>query len=227
MEISGFEKLTLTDYPGCIASIVFTQGCNFKCPFCHNSDLLKFKDGLYSETEILHYLNKRKNMLDGVVITGGEPTMQKDLISFLEKIKKLGLKIKLDTNGARPEVLKQLIELKLIDYIAMDIKSERNNYALVSGGCVNLKKVNESVNLIKKSGIEFEFRTTIIKNFHNFNAISKICEYLGNDVKYYLQNFEDNSNVLNKNLESFSKNELIELLNKLKERFPNVIIRGI
>ena len=133
MEISGFEKLTLTDYPGKVACIVFTQGCNFKCPFCHNSDLIKFKEGEILEKDVLDYIDKRKNMLDGVVITGGEPTMQRDLISFLKQIKDLGLNIKLDTNGVKPDVLEKIIRLKLVDYIATELKYyRRENIAVIN-----------------------------------------------------------------------------------------------
>ena len=227
MEISGFEKMTLTDYPGFVAAIVFTQGCNFKCPFCHNSDLICFKNGTIDENEILDYLSKRRKMLDGVVITGGEPTMQNDLVSFLNKVKELGLKVKLDTNGAKPEVLKKIIELNLVDYIAMDIKSSNNNYLVVSGVNVDLDKISESVKLIKESELDFEFRTTVVKNYHNYESLLEICEYVGNDVKYYLQNFENSSRVLNSTLESFSKDELLEMCAKLNEKFPNVKVRGI
>ena len=227
MEISGFEKLTLTDYPGKVACIVFTQGCNFKCPFCHNSDLIKFKEGEILEKDVLDYIDKRKNMLDGVVITGGEPTMQRDLISFLKQIKDLGLNIKLDTNGVKPDVLEKIIKLKLVDYIAMDIKSDKENYSLVSGVKVEFKNIDKSVNLIKNSGVEFEFRTTVIKNYHSYETLLKICQFLGNNVKYYLQNFENSSKVLNKKLGGFSKDELLDIESRLKKKFPNVSVRGI
>ncbi len=227
MEISGFEKMTLTDYPGFVAAIVFTQGCNFKCPFCHNSDLIYFKNGAIDENEILDYLSKRKKMLDGVVITGGEPTMQKDVVSFLNKVKELGLKVKLDTNGAKPEVIKKIIELNLIDYIAMDIKSSKNNYSVVSGVSVDLDKISESVKLIKESGLDFEFRTTVVRNYHTLNDLLSICEFVGKDSKYFLQNFESSSRVLDANLKAFTKDELLEMCAKLNEKFPNVKVRGI
>lgn len=227
MEISGFEKLTLTDYPGHIACILFTKGCNFKCPFCHNSDLITFGKGNISQTDVMDYLKKRKSMLDGVVITGGEPTMQKDIMSFIKSIKDLGLKVKLDTNGYNPIVLKGLIDEKLIDYIAMDIKADEVNYSLVSGININYNKIIESVDYIKKSGIDYEFRTTVVKEYHNYEILNSICEYLGKNTKYYIQNFENSSNVLNQKLNGFDKRELIELVNKLNKRFPNVMIRGI
>lgn len=227
MEISGFEKMTLTDYPGSVAAIVFTQGCNFKCPFCHNSDLIYFKNGVIDENEVLDYLGKRKKMLDGVVITGGEPTIQKDLIGFLNKVKDLGLKVKLDTNGAKPEILQKIIDLNLVDYIAMDIKSSQNNYSEVSGVKVDINKIRESISIIKKSKLDFEFRTTVVKNYHNYESLLEICEYVGKDVKYYLQNFENSSRVLNSTLESFSKDELLKMCAKINGKFPNVKVRGI
>lgn len=227
MEISGFEKMTLTDYPGSVAAIVFTQGCNFKCPFCHNSDLIYFKNGVIDENEVLDYLGKRKKMLDGVVITGGEPTMQKDLIGFLNKVRDLGLKVKLDTNGAKPEILQKIIDLNLVDYIAMDIKSSQNNYSEVSGVKVDINKIRESISIIKKSKLDFEFRTTVVKNYHNYESLLEICEYVGKDVKYYLQNFENSSRVLNSTLESFSKDELLKMCAKINGKFPNVKVRGI
>lgn len=227
MEISGFEKMTLTDYPGSVAAIVFTQGCNFKCPFCHNSDLIYFKSGVIDENEVLDYLGKRKKMLDGVVITGGEPTMQKDLIGFLNKVKDLGLKVKLDTNGAKPEILQKIIDLNLVDYIAMDIKSSQNNYSEVSGVKVDINKIRESISIIKKSKLDFEFRTTVVKNYHNYESLLEICEYVGKDVKYYLQNFENSSRVLNSTLGSFSKDELLKMCAKINGKFPNVKVRGI
>ena len=227
MEISGFEKMTLTDYPGYVAAIVFTQGCNFKCPFCHNSDLIYFKKGSIDENEILNYLSKRKNVLDGVVITGGEPTMQKDLISFLNKIKDLGLKIKLDTNGAKPESLKKIIELKLVDYIAMDIKSSKENYSKASGVGVDLNKISKSVKLIKESGLDFEFRTTVVKKYHDLADLASICEFIGRDSKYFLQNFEESSGVLNDDLKGFTKDEILKMCSKLNEKYPNAKVRGI
>ena len=229
MNISGFNKLTLLDYPGKLACIIFTQGCNYKCGFCQNSGLIKCsKSQLVNKDEIITYLNKRKGLLDGVVISGGEPTIQPELISFIKQIKDMGFLIKLDTNGSNPKVLERLIKNGLVDYIAMDIKSIFDEYELV----VNLTKVNilsikESIKIIKNSGINHEFRTTIIKNYHDINKIESICEYLGKDEHYYLQNFEDSENVLDKKLVSFTKEMLINIQKILKVKFPNVVVRGI
>ena len=229
MNISGLTKLTLLDYPKKIACIVFTQGCNYNCAFCQNSGLIKCrKQALIKQDDIFSYLQKRKNLLDGVVISGGEPTIQPDLISFIRKIKDIGLCVKLDTNGSNPEVLKKLLNDKLIDYIAMDVKNIFDEYNLV----VNMKKVNidnvkKSIEIIKASNVEHEFRTTIMKNYHDIERLTKICEYLGKNEKYYLQNFEDKESVLDKNLVAYTNDVLLNIEAILKRKFPNVSVRGI
>lgn len=227
MNISGFQKLTLLDYPNKVACILFTQGCNYKCSYCQNSGLLKTcKKSTIPLNEIFNYLDKRKNVLDGIVISGGEPTIQKDLINFICEIKKYKLLVKLDTNGSNPKVLKELIDKNLIDYVAMDIKDDFVSYSDVTKTNVNIENIKESINILKESKIDHEFRTTIIKNFHNINKIKKIYKYLGEKEKYCLQNFKDSDGVLDKSLFSFSDIELKNLKESFKE-FPNLIIRGI
>lgn len=229
MNISGLTKLTLLDYPKKIACIIFTQGCNYNCAFCQNSGLIKCeKESLIDNNEIFKFLHKRKNLIEGVVISGGEPTIQPGLYEFIKKIKEMGFLIKLDTNGSNPNLLKKLIDDSLIDYIAMDIKTVFDEYDPI----VNLKKVNidnvkKSVDIIKKSDVDHEFRTTVMKNYHDIERLIKICEYLGVDEKYYLQNFEDSEAVIDKSLVSFTKEMLINIQNILQKRFPNVIVRGI
>ena len=229
MKISGFTKLTLLDYPQKLACILFTQGCNYNCPFCQNSGLIScHKDQLIDLDEIFAYLKKRQNILQGVVISGGEPTIQPDLIDFVKKVKELGYLVKLDTNGSNPSVIKYLIDNKLVDYIAMDIKNIFDEYI----GIVNLRKVNvdkikESINIIKSSSVEHEFRTTIMQNYHDVDKLTKICKFLGKDEKYYLQNFEDSEMVIDKSLRAFSNDILVEMQNILRKNFPNVSVRGI
>lgn len=229
MNISGFTKLTLIDYPKKIACIVFTQGCNYNCGFCHNSGLIKCqKSNLIKEEEIFSYLEKRKNIIEGVVISGGEPTIQKNLITFIKKVKEMGFLVKLDTNGSNPEVIKKILDENLIDYIAMDIKNIFDEYnPIVNQKKVNIEKVKQSIEIIKGSNIDHEFRTTIMKNYHNIDKITKICEYLGKEEKYFLQNFEDNNAVIDKSLISFTKDMLSNIQSILKEKFPNVVVRGI
>ena len=156
MKISGMQKLTLLDYPGNIACLIFTQGCNFRCPFCHNSELLANQDeNLIKEEEVMSYLEKRKGLLDGVVISGGEPLLQKDIETFMKKVKKLGYKIKLDTNGSNPHKLKDLIAKGLVDYVAMDVKNDFINYDKTSGVKSNTDFIKESIAIIENSNIEY------------------------------------------------------------------------
>jgi len=227
MIINGMQKLTLLDYPGCVAGIIFTSGCNFSCPYCQNSSLIKQgKTSIINEEEIFDYLIKRKNIIDGLVISGGEPTIQKGLKEFIIKVKKIGLKVKLDTNGYRPDVLKDLLNNNLLDYIAMDIKDIIDDYSNICGlKNINGDLIKESINIIKNSNIDFEFRTTIIKKYHNLDKIKKIIKLVGNKSKYYIQNFQSSADVIDKSLTSFSKEEIKQLENDLI-KYPNVIIRG-
>lgn len=227
MNIAGVQKVTLLDYPGKVACEIFTQGCNFECPFCQNSSLIPITNtGEFSEEEIFEYLNLRKNILDGVVITGGEPTVQKDLKSFIKKIKDLGLLVKLDTNGGNPKVLQELIDEDLVDYVAMDIKNIFNKYNITAGKKINLDNIKKSIEILKASKIDYEFRTTIIKEMHSLDDIVSICKLVGN-AKYYLQNFEDSENVIDHSLHGFSREELLFIDKYLKDVFPNVEIRAL
>ena len=227
MNIAGVQKVTLLDYPGKVACEIFTQGCNFECPFCQNSSLIPITNtGEFSEEEIFEYLNLRKNILDGVVITGGEPTVQKDLKGFIKKIKDLGLLVKLDTNGGNPKVLQELIDEKLVDYVAMDIKNIFNKYNITAGKKINLDNIKKSIEILKASKIDYEFRTTIIKEMHSLDDIVSICKLVGN-AKYYLQNFEDSEYVIDHSLHGFSREELLFIDKYLKDVFPNVEIRAL
>lgn len=228
MNISGLEKLSVTDYPGYVSCIVFTQGCNFNCLFCHNSSLIPFKKGSITEEEVLAYIEKRKNILDGVVITGGEPLLQSNIKEFIKKIKKIGLKVKLDTNGSNYTLLKELIDNDLIDYIAMDIKSDMTNYEQLTGFKKNnFDSIKDTIKLIENSNIDYEFRTTIIKEYHNLDNIINICILINPKSKYYLQNYIDSENVLTKGLSGFTKEELQSMENKLREKYSNVKVRGL
>ena len=226
MKIAGFQKLTLLDYPSKVACIIFTQGCNYKCPYCQNSGLIDHSnEDLIDEEEIFKYLDKRKGVLDGIVISGGEPTIQKDLKTFMEKVKEKGFLIKLDTNGSNPNFVEEAINEKLVDYIAMDIKNVLEEYKDVTDVNPNIVNLKRSIEIIKNSNIEHEFRTTIIKNIHNIDKILKICEYVDGD-KLYLQNFVLSENVLGKYLIPFTEEELKEIKKEI-ERYPNVKIRGM
>ena len=227
MKISGLQKITLMDYPGKMASVIFVQGCNFRCPFCQNSSLLDFSEPLLSEREVLEYLEKRKNVLDGVVISGGEPTMQKDLENFIVKIKGFGYSVKLDTNGSNPELLEKLLSNKLIDYVAMDIKNDLGEYEEISGvKGIDVDKIKRSITLIKSSDVDHEFRTTITKEYHTIESIENICKLIKGS-KYFIQNFENGETVLNQKLHGFSLDELKEIGVKLNEKYSDVTIRNI
>ncbi len=228
MIISGMQKLTLVDYPGHTACLIFTQGCNFRCPFCHNSDLVigANNSNKIDEQVLFDYLDKRKGLIDGVCISGGEPLLQKDIKLFIEKIKEKGYKVKLDTNGSKPDVLENLIEHNLIDYVAMDVKNVFNKYDLTIGCKSNVEDIKKSISILKSSSIDYEFRTTIAKELHSLEDIRGILEYLGADVKYYLQNYNDCETVLKKGLSGFSDDELLEIKQNLERKYPNVIIRG-
>lgn len=227
MKVAGYEKISLQDYPNHISCIIFTQGCNLKCPFCQNSTLIPFENNdLVDENEILEYLELRKNILNGVTISGGEPTMQQDLKEFIQKVKKIGLDVKLDTNGINYNLLKDLIEEKLVDYIAMDIKNSFKKYDETSGiEKINTENILNSITLLKQNKIDYEFRTTIINEYHTIQDIYEIIKLIG-DSKYYLQNFKNSSNVLDQNLTSFTE-EKLNLWNEILKNYANVHIRGI
>ena len=226
MLISGFDKVTLLNYPGLVACTIFTKGCNLKCPFCHNSSLISGNDDTYiDEDDIFKYLNKRKNIIEGVCISGGEPLLQKDIKEFIRKIKSLGLKVKLDTNGTNPDLILSLINDNLLDYIAMDIKNIKSKYELTSGAKVKIDNILKSINIIENSGIDYEFRTTIIKEFHTLSDIDYISKKLDKKSKYYIQNFVKSDAVLDKNLHSFTSDELKEMKQILNNE--NIIFRDL
>lgn len=227
MKIAGYEKLSLQDFPNQISCIIFTQGCNIRCPFCQNSTLIPMDaKNLISEDEIFNYLNLRKNIISGVTISGGEPTLQPDLESFIDKVKELGLKIKLDTNGLNTKLLEKLIENQKIDYVAMDIKNSLNKYGLTSGVAkINMQNILNSIELLKKGKVDYEFRTTIINEFHTLQDIIEIIKLVGNS-KYYLQNFKNSEYVIDKTLTSFTEEKLV-LWNEILKEYPNVYIRGM
>lgn len=227
MKVAGYEKISLQDYPNHISCIIFTQGCNLKCPFCQNSTLIPFENNdLVDENEILEYLELRKNILNGVTISGGEPTLQQDLKKFIQKVKKIGLDVKLDTNGTNYNLLKNLIEEKLVNYVAMDIKNSLKKYDETSGITkINTENILKSIDLLKQNKIDYEFRTTIINEYHTIQDIYEIIQLIG-DSKYYLQNFKNSSNVLDQNLTSFTE-EKLNLWNEILKNYANVHIRGI
>lgn len=227
MVISGFSKLTLLDYPNKVACIIFTKGCNYKCPFCHNGPLVVGNEDEINEQVILDYLDRRKNILDGIVISGGEPLIHNDIKIFMRRVKEKGFKIKLDTNGTNPKLLKEIIDDNLVDYVAMDFKNIFEKYEQTVGvKNTNIENVKESIFILENSNVEHEFRTTIIKEFHTYDDIKEICNLVNSKTKYYIQNFQDGEGVIKKGLHGFTKEEIDELEKRLI-KFPNVFIRGL
>lgn len=232
MKIKGLQKLTLLDYPGHTACTVFTYGCNFRCPFCHNASLVVKRDNQddteISEQEFFDFLKKRQGLLDGVCVTGGEPTLQKDLIEFLEKIKDLGYLVKLDTNGYNPEVLGDTLDKGLCDYVAMDIKTSPENYDKVSGvKDLHVDKIIESIKLIRDSKIDYEFRTTVVENLHDENDFESIGKILDENDKYYLQFFVDSGDCIENNFTAAPKDVMAKYLTAVKKYAPKSKLRGI
>lgn len=229
MKICGLNKTTLLDYPGCVAATVFVGGCNFRCPFCHNGDLVlhsaKMKE--YSEEEILAFLNKRKNVLEGVCVTGGEPTLYSDLPEFIAKIKAMGYKVKLDTNGSNPKMLKRLVEGKLVDYVAMDIKAPVSEYNKVCGVQVDTESVQQSVAYLKQGEVPYEFRTTVVKELHTKQDILEIGKWILGAENYYLQSYRETDENICKGFSAMEKEELFELEMELKKSIKNVKVRGV
>jgi pyruvate formate lyase activating enzyme len=224
MQIGGILKTTLLDYPDKVACIVFTVGCNFRCGFCHNPDLVDPKRGSASNLEaepqlipeeyFFTFLESRKKIIDGVVITGGEPTLQKDLKDFIIKVKAKGFLVKLDTNGTNPELLKELIEQKLVDYIAMDLKTLPEKYSSIVSVKVDPAKILRSINILLGSKIDYEFRTTVVEGLHTKADLINMAKLISGAKKYYLQKFRASEKLLNndfKEKKSLKQSELEEI----------------
>ena len=229
MQIHGFNKTTLLDYPGLVAATIFTGACNFRCPFCHNADLVLNPSSQpeISEEEILSHLKKRHGITQGVCITGGEPTLQKDLKDFVKKLKELDLKVKLDSNGYKPEVIKDLVKEGLLDYIAMDIKGPLDEYDAIAGVKVDSAKINESIDFLLNGTLSFEFRTTVIKDFHTKESFEKIAEQIKGAKNYYLQGYVDSDKVIMPGLSAYTYEEMKEFLPIFEGKVEHVEIRGV
>ncbi|ADL02814.1 anaerobic ribonucleoside-triphosphate reductase activating protein [Lacrimispora saccharolytica] len=229
MKVCGLQKTTLLDFPGHVAATVFLGGCNFRCPFCHNSGLIGSEaKSEYSKEELLNFLSRRKGILEGVCITGGEPTLSEDLESFIRNIRELGYLIKLDTNGYRPDVLKRLAANGLLDYVAMDIKAGRDNYSAAAGvKDIKISEIEESAEFLLEGSVPYEFRTTAVKGIHSIRDFMDIGEWLAGCSHYYLQNYADSGQVLCSGFQPFSKGELDQFFNVLKPLIPNALLRGI
>ena len=229
MLIKGFQKTTLLDYPGKVASTIFTGGCNLRCPFCHNAGLvLNPNDTETIDTDtVLSYLQKRKGILDGVCITGGEPMLQPDLIPFLQKLRAMGYAIKLDTNGTYPERLRELIDKGLIDYVAMDLKNTSEKYAVTCGLDSMPCGIEQSIDLLLGNRIDYEFRTTVVREFHTADDIENMARRIQGAKKYFLQGFIDSGNLISQNCSGYSPKEMLFLLRIAQKHIPHAALRGV
>lgn len=230
IKIHGFQKMTLLDYPGNIACTIFLGACNFKCPFCHNGSLVLApeKEPVIPVEDIMKVLKKRQGILDGVCITGGEPTLSEGLRELIIRIKRMGYLVKLDTNGTRPEILRGLVEDHLLDYVAMDIKNSKEKYAVTAGvSQVNMEKICESVEFLTSGVVDYEFRTTIVREFHGKEELEAISQWLKGSKRYFLQTYKETDLVICPGFSSYSKNELEELAQIPRQTILEVGIRGV
>ncbi len=215
MHIKGLQKLTLLDYKGYLAATLFTGSCNFICPFCHNKDLVLYPNSIPSidETDLFHFLTLRKNLLEAVCITGGEPTLHQDLIPFIQRIRELGYKIKLDTNGTNPDMIRFLIQEQLVDYFAMDIKNSTKKYATTCGiKYIPEEKIKQTIDYIIHDAPDYEFRTTVVKELHSEEDILQISKLIQGAKAYYLQPYCASSQVINPVFSSYTKKELLHFV---------------
>ena len=230
MLIKGLQKLTLLDFPDRMACTLFTFGCNFRCPFCHNASLVLSDraDGtLISEEEFFTFLTRRKGMLEGVCITGGEPTLQPDLPDFIARVKDMGYAVKLDTNGYRPAVLRRLVEDGLLDYVAMDIKNSSERYGETVGITrFDTTPVEESMDYLMEGRVPFEFRTTLVRGLHTEDSVRAMGRRVAGNERFFLQSFKDSGDLICGNLEGLSSEETQAMLRALREHVPNAQIRG-
>jgi len=227
MNIQGYQKLTLLDFPGKVACTVFTGGCNLRCPFCHNGSLVR-APGAHENAleEVLAYLRKRRGLLDAVCISGGEPLLQPDLAAFILQLKEMGYLVKLDTNGALPQVLQPLLTAGLPDYVAMDVKSSPAGYPLATGIAADASAFLQSIELIRQSGIPHEFRTTVVKGIHKEQDLVAIARLLG-DETYFLQGFVDSGDLLGEGCAAFSPQEMQAMLDAVRIHTPRAALRGV
>ncbi|MBP0989764.1 MAG: anaerobic ribonucleoside-triphosphate reductase activating protein [Oscillospiraceae bacterium] len=230
MKVYGFQKMTTLDYPGKIACTVFTGNCNFRCPYCHNASLVlenKEKSEV-SQEEIFSLLKKRRGLLDGVAVTGGEPLINKDIPDFLSKIKELGYLIKLDTNGSNPELLKKIVSEKLVDRVAMDIKNSPELYEKTIGVKTDMRLIGESKEFLLSGQVEYEFRTTLVKGIHTKESIIRAAEWIKGAKEYYLQSFKDSGDLIApEGLDEFSKEEIYGFAEAVRPYVGFVGVRGI
>ena len=230
MRFGGLQKLTLLDYPDKVAATVFTLGCNFRCPFCHNNSLVcghGVEKIEISEQEVLNFLQKRRNVLEGMCLTGGEPLIQPHVEDFLQKVRDIGYKIKLDTNGAFPEKLSALIQNGLVDYVAMDVKNSKELYAKTVGCQLDVSAIERSVELLKSGVVDYEFRTTVTATFHTEQSIRDMAQWLVGAKRLYLQQFVDSGDLIDSTVTGVDEATLRKFCQIAKEYVSITQVRGI
>jgi len=230
MKIGGFQKTSLLDYPDMISSIVWTVGCNFNCPFCYNTELVNGTAQSISEKQIFDHLNTRKGIVEALVISGGEPFLQKDLDVFCNKIKKLNLLIKIDTNGSFPDKLKELIHKKLVDYVAVDIKAPKDKYEKLVGAKIDIKQIQNTIDILQNSNVDYEFKTTFVPKFLIKKDILEIAKWLKGSKKFYLQQFKNEMPVLSDELQfvkPYEKHDILDIIEEIKPFFVHCSVRGL
>ena len=230
MVFGGLQKVTLLDYPEKTACTLFTTGCNFRCAFCQNSSLLVAGEGgqAISEADVLSFLESRVGLLDGVCISGGEPLLNDDIDGFIGKLKAMGFLVKLDTNGNEPEALRRLVSAGVIDYVAMDIKNSPDKYALTIGvPGYDISPVKESIEFLQSCGVSYEFRTTVVREFHTADDLLTVAAWLCDAEKYFLQGFINSDGVLKSGLSGYSSVEMRDLLDTVKAELPTAELRGV
>lgn len=228
MLIKGLQKTTLLDFPTKVACTVFTAGCNFRCPFCHNATLVARPDdsNIITEDEFFSYLSKRSGILDGVCITGGEPLLSHGIEDFIKKIKELGFLVKLDTNGSFPERLEALLDQGLLDYVAMDVKNSKEKYALTAGTSDFPSSIEKSMAIIMRKAPDYEFRTTVVRELHSHEDIEKIAEWIKGTKHYYLQTYVDSGDILCEGYSAYSEAEMLQILESTRKILPCTVLRG-
>ena len=228
MKLGGIQKLTLLDYPGKLACTLFAPGCNFRCPFCHNASLVLDPAEELDLEETLAFLQKRRGVLEGVCLTGGEPLLQPGVEGFLAKIKELGYAVKLDTNGSRPQRLRELVRAGLVDYVAMDVKNSKGRYAETVGiEGFDLGPVEESVAFLLQGTVDYEFRTTVVRELHTAESLRELSEWIQGARRYFLQGFVDSGDLLCPGLTAYSAAEMEELRRAVVDQVPSAELRGV
>lgn len=232
MKVTGIQKLTLLDYPGVVACTVFTAGCNFRCPFCHNAMLVlpeQIDNECLTDDEVFGFLQKRRGVLDGVAVTGGEPLLHADMPEFLARVKELGYKIKLDTNGSNPELLSEIIKNKLVDRVAMDIKNAPEEYARTIGlESFDIAPVERSKEMLLSGEMDYEFRTTVVKGIHTKESLIGAAKWIEGAKEYYLQQFKDSGNlILPDGLTAYDEKQMHALADAVRDYVPTVEVRGV